>query len=66
MNRGQKMNRIINILMERDGLTEKEAKDQLAEVRKMIEECNYEPVETEEIVSSELGLEMDYIFDIIW
>jgi hypothetical protein len=59
------MNRVVKILMERDGLTQQEAKEQLEEVRQMLRDCNYDPMEGEEIILSELGLEMDYIFDII-
>ena len=33
--------------------------------RKMLEECNYNPEETENIIASELSLESDYIFDIL-
>ena len=31
----------------------------------MLEECNYNPEETENIIASELSLESDYIFDIL-
>lgn len=56
------MNQVIQILMERDGLTEKEANELLSDVRDMI--CE-DPDEAEDIVMEELGLEMDYIFDIL-
>lgn len=59
------MNRVIKILMERDGMTKEEATDLLHEVQDMMQECSYEPVECEEIVASELGLELDYIMDIL-
>jgi hypothetical protein len=59
------MNRVVKILMERDGLTQREATRQLKEVREMLYDCGFDPVESEDIVLSELGLEMDYIFDII-
>lgn len=58
------MNRVIKILMERDGMTKEEATDLLHEVQDMMQECSYEPVECEEIITSELGLEPDYICDI--
>jgi hypothetical protein len=59
------MNRVVKILMDRDGLTQQEAKEQLNEVRQMLRDCNYDPMESEEIILSELGLEMDYIYDIV-
>lgn len=56
------MNRVVRILMERDDMTEKEATNILEEVRLMI----LDDLEmAEDIVLDELGLEMDYIFDII-
>jgi hypothetical protein len=59
----KKVNEVVRILMERDGLTEAEAKETLEEVREMISEAD--PWEAEDIIADELGLEMDYIFDII-
>lgn len=61
------MSRIVDVLMKRDGLTKQEATERVQEVRQMI----YEAVETgafdeaEDIVMSELGLEMDYIDELI-
>lgn len=58
------MNEIIEILMRRDGVTYEEAKE-------MYEECKAELMdaidgtsclEPEDVLMSELGLEMDYIF----
>lgn len=60
------MNRVAKILMEREGLSREEAEDTLNEVREMLEECNYDPEESEEIISSELGLDPDYIMDILF
>lgn len=59
------MNRVVEILVERDGLTVTEATAQLENVREMLSECDFDPAESEEIISSELGLEMDYLLDII-
>lgn len=56
-------NRVIRILMERDGMTQKEAEERLDYVREMIFD---DPGIAEDIIASELGLEPDYIFDIIW
>lgn len=55
------MDKIINILMKRDGITREEALELIGEVKDMMEECNYDPDECEEIFMSELGLEIDYI-----
>lgn len=60
------MNRIIEILMECDGNTEEEAKERVKEVKDMLEECDYDPYEAEIIMMEELGLEMDYIEDILF
>lgn len=62
-----KRNEVISILMKRDGMTEEEAKNHLQLVREAVHDAvnagNYD--DAEEIVYSELGLEMDYIFDIM-
>ena len=60
--------RIIAILMERDELTEEEAREQVEEAVELINEIldsggSYE--EAEEILLDDLGLEMDYIFDLL-
>lgn len=61
------MGRIVDVLMKRDGLTKREATKRVQEVRQMV----YEAVESgmfdeaEDIVMSELGLEMDYIDELI-
>ena len=61
------MNRVVEILMERDGMTEQEAKNAIEQVRTEIysaaENGCYE--EAEDIMRSFLGLEMDYLVDII-
>lgn len=59
------MNRVVQILMERDKITQQEAEDLVAEVRELMEDCEYDPVECEDIFMSNLGLELDYIVDII-
>ena len=61
--------RIIAILMERDELTEEEAREQVEEAVELINEVlesggSYE--EAEEILLDDLGLEMDYIFDLLF
>jgi hypothetical protein len=56
---------IIKILMERDGLTEEEAEERVDEVREMFEDCEYNSTECELIMAEELGLEPDYVFDLL-
>ena len=56
---------VVEILMRRDGLSRREAQDRFNEVRDMIQECNFDPFETEDILIEELGLEMDYIFEFL-
>ncbi len=61
------MNQVVKILMERDGTTKEEAENRLAECRRLCNEClkvgDYNGVE--DTIACELGLEMDYIFDIL-
>ena len=60
--------RIIDILMRRDELTHEEARAQVEETVTLINESvesggSY--CEVEDILAGELGLEMDYIFDLL-
>lgn len=57
------MTELTRILMKRDDLTQEEAEERIEEVREMLSEAD--PWDAEEILADELGLEMDYIFDII-
>lgn len=56
-------NKVVDILMKRDDMSRTEAQERFNEVREMIQECNFDPFETEDILIGELGLEMDYIFE---
>jgi hypothetical protein len=56
---------IVRVLMERDGLTEDEAEERVDEVREMFEDCEYDSTECELIMAEELGLELDYVFDLL-
>ena len=58
------MNRIIKILMERDGMSEQEARDLFKETRDEILMLD-DPFEAEDIMSEYLGLEPDYIEDVL-
>lgn len=53
------MNKVVEILMRRDGLTEKEAKELIIECREELESGNYEAIQ------EVLGLEDDYIFEVL-
>lgn len=61
------MNRIIKILMERDDLTEIEATKVFENAKsELIDAISGTSIlEPEEVMYEELGLEMDYIFDIL-
>lgn len=58
------MNRIIKILMERDGISAEEARSLVKETRDEILSLD-NPFEADNIMMEYLGLEPDYIFDII-
>lgn len=55
-------NSVIEILMRRDELTRQEAEESIAEVRELMIE---NPYDADEILMDELGLEMDYLLDIL-
>lgn len=60
------MNRVVKILMERDLMDRHMAENRVAEVRQMIMETDLQSYsEVEDIIADELGLEMDYLMDII-
>lgn len=60
------MNKIVKILMERDGLSQEEATEEYKRARELIYDAADDCNEVEEIMLDELGLEMDYIFDILF
>jgi len=53
---------IKKVIMRRDGLTEDEADDLIAEAREMVANG----ADPEELLYSEFGLEPDYVFDLIY
>lgn len=59
------MNRVVEILCQRDGIGVAEATQRVRDVQDMLDSCNWSYEEAEDIVADELGLEMDYIFDLI-
>lgn len=64
-NRRKTMKEIINILMERDGLSLKEAKLLILETRNMILSALENGDDPEEVLADMLGLEPDYILEFI-
>lgn len=44
------MNSVVQILMERDSMTKKEATDLLHKVQDMMKKCNYDPEKCEDII----------------
>ena len=61
------MNRIVQILMERDGQDEKSAWQQYDFARECVEDAiaSGDYFAVQDIMQTELGLEEDYIFDLI-
>ena len=54
-----KINPVVAILMKRDGITKKQAEEQVLECQNALLEGNYEAIQ------EYLGLEDDYMFDIL-
>jgi hypothetical protein len=59
------MNRVVDILCRRDGMTQKEAEELISIAITQMAEVAYNPEECEDIMMNVLGLEMDYIHDIL-
>lgn len=57
------MDKIIKILMERYGMSRSDAKDLVDETRELL--LSSDPWEADEIMADQLGLEPDYIMDIL-
>lgn len=60
-------NEVIRILMERDGLSREEAQEKLEEARSELLDAIHGTscLSPEDVMAGELGLEMDYIFDVL-
>lgn len=56
------MNQIIDVLMKRDGMNQKEAE---AELRRVQQEFDPACDDPEEVLAYEFGIEPDYIFDLL-
>ena len=60
------MNRVVEILMKRDGITQAEAESLVEDTRdELLEAIGTCCVETDEIIMNNLGLETDYLEDIL-
>ena len=59
------MNRVLEVLCRRDGLSVEEAMKRISQVQEQLAQANYDYDEVEDILANELGLEMDYIMDIL-
>ena len=59
------VSRVVDILCRRDGISFEDAEKRVAEVRELLKEANGSYDAAEEILANELGLEMDYIMDIL-
>lgn len=57
--------RIVDILCRRDGIAPHEAHDLIDEAIRQMEEASFDPDECEEIMADILGLETDYILDLL-
>lgn len=57
------MEKVVNILMERDGISKSEAVSLANETRELI--LTSDPFEADQIMADMLGLEPDYIMDLI-
>ena len=61
------MNRVVEILMKRDHISKSEAEALVEQTREEIEECCAQGMydAAEEAIYENLGLELDYVFDIM-
>ena len=55
-------NRLVSIMMERDGMERDDAEDLLQDAREAVEEGE----DPEEVLQDFFGLEPDYVYDLIW
>lgn len=58
------MNRLVKILMKRDGITEDEARELIRDTKAELEDCT-DVLEADDIIMSNLGVEPDYLYDIL-
>lgn len=58
------MNRVVKILMERDGMSQEEATELVEDTAAELTDCT-NILDADEIIACNLGLEPDYIMDIL-
>lgn len=58
------MNRVVEILMKRDGISQEEAEELVRATACELVDCT-DVLEADDIIACNLGLEPDYIFDIL-
>ena len=58
------MNKVVEILMQRDGMTKSEAESLVEETREAL--LSSDSYEAEDIIADYIGLELDYIMDILF
>ena len=59
------MCKIAEILMKRDGISKNEAEEIVSEAREAIMDCGGDYEEAENVMYGDLGLEMDYLMDLL-
>lgn len=57
--------RVVQILCRRDNISEEEATELVESTVHLMDLANWDPETCEDIMREELGLEPDYIFDLI-
>ena len=58
------MNKVVRILMERDGMSREDAEELVRDTASELADCT-NVLDADDIIASNLGLEPDYIFDIL-
>lgn len=58
------MNRVVKILMERDGINREDAEDLIKETRYLLLDPE-NPCDVDVIMDEQLGLNPDYLFDVL-
>jgi hypothetical protein len=59
------MSEIVDVLVKRDGISKKEAEEQIAEIRERIYSGEIDAFDIDDVMMDELGLEPDYIEELL-
>lgn len=59
------MSEIVNVLVKRDGVSKKEAEEQVADIRERIYSGEIDAFDIDDVMMDELGLEPDYIEELL-